>query len=129
MGVYARDEDGQYTTLAAVRLPTALPGVVVVRPHEPWTRAFAAVSRAPRGVPASIASVHSVRSRPPELVSVLLTPAVVALLEAASDRRPELHAREEEVALVFEGVELAHERVEAIVDALDSVAAALARPR
>jgi hypothetical protein len=129
MGVYARDEDGQYATLAAVRLPAALAGTVVVRPHEPWTRALAVVSGAPKGLPPSVTTVHAVRSRPPELASILFTPAVVALLETLGDRRPELHAREEEVALVLEGVELAHERVEAIVDALDSVAVALERRR
>lgn len=118
MGVYARDEDGQYTTLAAVRLPSALAGKVVVRPHEPWTRALASFRRGPPGVPAELLAGYDVRSSPPELAAAVLGPRLRELLSLMSDRRPEVHAKEDEVALVLEGVELTHERVEAIVDAL-----------
>ncbi len=122
MGVYARDEDGQYATLAAVRLPTKLPGRASVRPHEPWTRVLEAVVKPPPGVPAELAQRFQVRARPPELVRMLLSDEIVALLQLVLERSPELHAHDDEVALVLEGVELAHERVEAILDALDTLA-------
>lgn len=122
MGVYARDEDGQYATLAAVRLATALPGRVSVRPHEPWTRLLEAVVKPPPGVPAELGRTFQVRARPPELAAIVLSDEVVALLQLLQERSPEVHAREDEIAFVLEGVELAHERVEAILDALDSLA-------
>lgn len=121
MGVYARDEDGQYATLAAVRLPAALAGTVVARPHEPWTRAFASVRRAPPGLPEELLGTHDVRSSPPELAATVIGPKLRELFALMADRRPELHAKEDEVALVLEGVELAHERVEAILDALGAL--------
>ena len=125
MGVYARDEDGQYATLATVKLLAPLAGEVVLRPHEPWTRALSALARPPRGLPASLTDRFVVRARPPELAEKVLSPALAALLELLVDRRPEVHASGQEISLVLEGVELAHERVEAVVEALDGLAPAL----
>ncbi len=121
MGVYSREEDGQYATLATVRLPSPLPGQLVLRPHEPWTRALAAVRRPPAELPAELTSTFHVRAKPSDLATRVLTPKLQALLALLADRNPQIHAGGDEVSLVLEGVELAHERVEAIVDAFDTL--------
>ena len=114
------DSEGQYTTLAATRLPAPLVGSVVVRPHEPWTRLLAFLVRPPSDLPKELTSVFFVRSSATAATTVL-TPKVQALLALVSDRLPQVQATGEDVLLVLEGVELLHERVEAILDAFDTL--------
>lgn len=120
MGVCS-DKDGGYATLAAVHLPTPLRGSVLVRPHEPWTRLLARVMRPPKDLHAEITSAFFVRSKPADTAAVLLTPKLQALLALVSDRRPQMQAKDEDVLLVLEGIELVHERVEAILDAFETL--------
>lgn len=122
MGVYERDEDGQYATLASMRLTTKLAGDLVVRPHAPWTRALARVRRPPPGLPEALTASYAVRAKPPELAERILGEKMQGLFELFADRSPALHAHGDEVAFVLEGVELAHERVEAILDAFETLA-------
>ena len=127
MGLCIR-QDGQYETLAGVRLPVPLTGSVVVRPHEPWTRVLAWIVRPPSDLPSELTSAFFVRSTPAAAAVTVLTPKLQAVLALLSDRLPQVRASGEDMLLVLEGVELVHERVEAILDAFEAILPVAAGP-
>ncbi len=135
--VFETSDTGEYRTVATARPsphpPSADPrrqtrrqGRVLVRPHDAVTRIASRLRRAP-ALDAEVLERFFVRATPPSIARERLPRRVIELLMTLSDRAPHLYLEEEDVRLVLEGVELVHERMEAIVDGLSELTGGLPR--
>src|SRR5690606_30260053 len=100
----------------------------MVRPHDPLTRLAERLLGAPPAAGARWRAQFFVRARPPEVAGRYLSPRALEVLEELADRAPRLFAEDGEVAIVLEGVELVHERLETIIALLSSLTGESAPP-
>jgi hypothetical protein len=121
IGVLETIEDGTYRTVAKARGESNAKGRILVRPHDPLTRLARRVLAPPPGIDEAWLERFFVRAKPPEIARERLTASTLDLLVALADRVPHLYWEDGEVALVLEGVELVHERLERIIDALTAM--------
>lgn len=124
--VLANDE-GHYHTLARARKSGARSDRLTVRPHDPWTRVRSYVVRAPN-VDESFTARFDVRASSDTIARSVLTEGVRDLIGQLASRRPELDVDADEITLVLEGVELAHDNLRAIIAMLDALMGAPSTP-
>ncbi|AKU98846.1 hypothetical protein AKJ09_05510 [Labilithrix luteola] len=118
IGIYETD-DGAYRTLASTEGGRGPMGRVLVKRHDALSRIKKVVSRAPEGLDEELRAGFSVTASPSELAKELLSlPAAKALFVDLSDRSPRLSYRTGSASIVLEGVELAHQRLELVIEAL-----------
>lgn len=124
MAIYETNQ-GEYRTVATARFPEPRAGRLSVVP----ARGLARVGRALRPFPAASPDFGArffVRSKPGTLTA-LLVPEVQAMLVDLGDREPSLYWSDETATLVLEGVEMVHERLEAVIDGLNAMAGGVGR--
>jgi hypothetical protein len=123
MALFTTDYSEVYCTVATVRgrEERARQGEVSVRPHAIATRLLRVIVAQPE-LPAELLARYFFRGRPPELAAHLFggERAQAMLLEQV-DRAPRFFFEAGSSTLVLEGVELVHERLERLVDALSEI--------
>lgn len=118
VGVYETD-DGAYRTLASTEGGHGRTGRVLVKRHDALSRVKKVVVREPEGLDEELRASFSVAASPSELAKELLAlPAVKGLFVDIADRSPRVSYRSGSASILLEGVELAHQRLELVIEAL-----------
>lgn len=125
VGVYEAAHSDVYCTVASVRgrQDRAKKGELSCRPHDMGTRVLRLVVRQPDLRPEVLAR-YFFRSSPLELATKLLGARPQTMLCDLADRLPRLFWQDGSTTLVLEGIELTHERLEAMIVALTELDAA-----
>jgi hypothetical protein len=125
IGLYEAAHSDVYCTVATVRgrEDKALGGEVSCRPHDVGTRLLRMIVKQPE-LREEVLARYFFRSSPVDLAPKILGKRPQTMLCDLSDRLPRLYWEKGTTTLVLEGIELVHERLETMIEALTEIDAA-----
>jgi hypothetical protein len=123
-GLFETNYSDVYCTVATVRgrEDKAKKGTVSVRPHDLGTKLLEVFGRPE--LPADFLQAFFVKAKPVAIAGVVLGEEARAMLLEQTDRAPRYFYEDGSSTLVLEGIELVHERIGRIVEALSAIDAA-----
>jgi hypothetical protein len=122
IGLYEAAHSDVYCTVATIRgrEDLALGGELSCRPHDAVTRLLRMFRKQPE-LREEVLARYFFLSSPVELATKLLGNRPQKMLCDLSDRGPRLYWEKGATTLVLEGIELVHERLEAMIEALTDI--------